>query len=296
LKDKSIDLIVVTTPSGNHFEAAREALGAGKHVVVDKPMAGSSAEIATLMQLATEHKLLLAPFHNRRWDGDLRTVQRVLSEGQLGRLVSFESYFDRWRPVPRAGSWKEDEANAGGLLLDIATHLADQAMVLFGKPGAVGADVARERDGAGANDSFAVRLRYEGFAATLGSNCLASLDRPRYLLRGTKGNYRKWGLDPQEPALNQITRIPDGPWGEEAPANWGSLNVDVDGGMVTRPVTPVPGDYRIYYVGIRDAILNSIEPPVTAADAWRAARLLEWAEQSAHERREIDCDWSGEPA
>ena len=295
LEDETIDLVVITTPSGNHFEAARKSLEAGKNAVVDKPMAASSAEIAELMRLANERKLLLAPFHNRRWDGDFRTVERVLGEGQLGRLVEFESYFDRWRPAPRS-AWKEDPKLGGGLLLDIGTHLADQAMVLFGRPLAVSGDVTRERDGEGANDSFNVRLRYAGFSVALGSNCLSSPGRPRFLLRGTKGNYWKWGLDPQEAELSKVTRIPPGPWGQEAPANWGSLNVDVDGCMVTRPVPPIPGDYRLYYAGVRDAILGKAAVPVSALDAWRTARLLEWAEQSAKERREIACDWSQEPA
>jgi len=295
LEDKTIDLVVITTPSGNHFEAARKSLEAGKNAVVDKPMAASSAEIAELMRLANERKLLLAPFHNRRWDGDFRTVERVLGEGQLGRLVEFESYFDRWRPAPRS-AWKEDPKLGGGLLLDIGTHLADQAMVLFGKPLAVSGDVTRERDGEGANDSFNVRLRYAGFSVALGSNCLSSPGRPRFLLRGTKGNYWKWGLDPQEAELSKVTRIPPGPWGQEAPANWGSLNVDVDGCMVTRPVPPIPGDYRLYYAGVRDAIQGNAAVPVSVLAAWRTARLLEWAEQSAKERREIACDWSEEPA
>jgi len=295
LGDRSIGLVVVTTPSGNHFEAAKAALEAGKNVVVDKPIATSSAQIAELMRVASDRNLLLAPFHNRRWDGDFRSVQRLLQDGQLGRLVAFESYFDRWRPVPRTGAWKEDPARGGGLLLDIGTHLADQALVLFGKPRAVGAEVTRERDGEGANDSFVVRLFYPGFSVTLGSNCLSSPGRPRFLLRGTKGNYVKWGLDPQESALSQITRIPDGPWGAEAPSNWGSLHVDVDGGMVTRPVTPVHGDYRLYYEGVREALLGKSALPVSALEAWRTARLLEWAEESAKQRREIECDWSGEP-
>src|SRR5579863_9184784 len=148
LADTSIALVVITTPSGNHFAAASQALEADKHVVVDKPMAATSAEIAGLIAIAKQRGRLLIPFHNRRWDSDFATVRRVLSERDLGRLVSFESYFDRWRPSPRTGSWKEDPAQAGGLLLDIGTHLLDQALALFGKPEAVSADLAWERDGA----------------------------------------------------------------------------------------------------------------------------------------------------
>jgi predicted dehydrogenase len=300
LEDASLGLLVVATPSGSHFEVVRQIINAGKNVVVDKPMAVSSTEIAQLMELAAAQGLLLVPFHNRRWDSDFQTIQKILHEGSLGRLVHLESNFDRWRPIPKTGVWREDPALGGGALLDLGTHLADQALALFGKPEAVSAEIGRERDGKGSNDSFTVRLRYPALSVTLGANCLSALPRPRFHLRGTQGNYWKWGLDPQEAALNQITRIGDPnsglAWGQEPSANWGTLSVDGYGGMVTRPVEPVPGDYRLYYAGVRDALLGKAPAPVTALDAWRVARLLEWAVESSQQRREIICDWSEEPS
>ncbi len=295
LSDASLGLLVVATPSGSHFEAARQILEAGRNAVVDKPMAVSSAEIARLMELADARKLLLAPFHNRRWDSDFRTIQKLMHEGSLGRFVHLESTFDRWSPGSTRRPWKDDPAQGGGILLDLGTHLADQALVLFGKPEAVSAEIERERDGEGSDDSFTMRLRYPAFSVTFASNCLSALARPRFHLRGTKGNYWKWGLDPQEAALNQITRICDPAWGQEPVANWGTLSVDVDGGMVTHPVAPLPGDYRLYYAGVRDALLGKSPAPVTALEAWRVARLLEWAVESSVQRREIACDWSEEP-
>jgi predicted dehydrogenase len=295
LEDASLGLLVVATPSGSHFQVARQILEAGKNVVVDKPMSVASVEIAQLMELAAARNLLLAPFFNRRWDSDFQTIQKLLHKGFLGRLAHFESAFDRWSPGSTRRPWKDDSAQGGGILLDLGTHIADQALVLFGRPEAVSAEIDRERDGKGSNDSFTLRLRYEGFSVTLGANCLSSLARPRFHLRGTKGNYWKWGLDPQEGALNKITRITDPAWGQEPTANWGTLSVDVEDGMVTRPVAPVPGDYRLYYEGIRDALLGKALAPVAALEAWRVARLLEWAAESAEERREIACDWSGEP-
>ncbi|MGA3263388.1 MAG: Gfo/Idh/MocA family oxidoreductase [Terracidiphilus sp.] len=294
LADRTLDLIVVTTPSGTHFDLVRQVLQAGKNVVVDKPVAVTSAEIAQLMRLAAERKLLLAPFHERRWDSEFQTLQKLLPEGSLGRLVYFESNLDRWRPVTRA-AWKEDPSQGGGLLLDLGTHIADQALLLFGNPEAVSAEVLRERDGNGSDDSFTLRLHYPRLWVTLGANCLSSLARPRFHLRGTKGNYGKWGTDPQEEALAHITRIEDASWGQEPAANWGTLSIDVDGGMVTRPVAPIPGDYRLYYAGVRDALLGKAPAPVAALDAWRVARLLEWAVESSAKRREIPCDWSEEP-
>ena len=134
-----------------------------------------------------------------------------------------------------------------------------------------------------------------GFSVVLGANCLSSPPRPRFHLRGDKGNYWKSGLDPQEAALNKVTRIADAAWGQEPAADWGTLHVDVDGAMVTRPIAPIPGDYRLYYAGIRDALLGKAPAPVTAVAAWRVARLLEWAAESSEKRREIPCDWSEEP-
>src|SRR5271166_4621599 len=146
LADASLGLFVVATPNGTHFEVAKQILEAGKSVIVDKPTAVTSAEIAQLMDLAATKNAHLVPFHNRRWDSDFQTLYKLVREDSVGRIVHLESTFDRWRPVPRAGAWKEDPAN-GGLLLDIGTHLADQAMCLFGSPEAVSADVTRERVG-----------------------------------------------------------------------------------------------------------------------------------------------------
>ncbi len=294
LADSSLGLLVVATPNGSHFDYARQILEAGKSVVVDKPTAVTSAEIAELMELAADSGALLFPFHNRRWDSDFQTLYKLVREDSVGRVVYFESTFDRWRPVPRPTKWKEDPSQ-GGLLLDIGTHLGDQALALFGNPLAVSADVIRERDGVGSSDSFTLRLRYAEFSATLSANVLSSLARPRFHLRGTKGNYWKRGLDPQEAALSTITRIGDGPWGQEPSQDWGTLSVDVEGGVVSRPVPPVPGNYRLFYAGVRDALLGKSHPPVAALAAWRVARLLEWAAQSSQERREVLCDWSGAP-
>jgi predicted dehydrogenase len=295
LADSSLDIFVVATPNQSHFEVASQILKAGKNVIVDKPVCTTSAEMAQLMELAAAHNALLLPFHNRRWDSDFQTIQKLLHEGLLGRLVYFESRFDRWRPdLPTERLWKEDPVS-GGILLDLGTHLVDQALVLFGNPEAVSAEILCERDWARACDSFTLRLRYKGLWVVLGANCLTTHSRPRFHLRGTKGNYWKSGLDPQEAALNKITRIDDPDWGKEPAAEWGTLILDVDGSTVTRSIEPIPGDYRRYYAGVRDALLGKAPAPVSALDAWRVARLMEWALESSEKHREIVCDWSHEP-
>lgn len=296
LADSSLALFVVATPNATHYSVAKQILDAGRNVVVDKPMTVTATEAAELIALAKKHNVLLAPFHNRRWDSDFLTVQKLLHEGHLGRLVALESRFDRWRPAPLTERlWKESADDGGGTLLDLGPHLADQALALFGKPEAVSAEVLREKDGPGVNDSITIRLRYEGLVLTLGANSLSLPAAPRFHLRGTKGSYWKSGVDQQEAALNKVTRINDGAWGQEAAASWGQLHVGIEGGSVSRPVEPLRGDYRLYYAGIRDALVSKVPAPVTGLDGWRVARLLEWAAESSVRRREIVCDWSQEP-
>lgn len=297
LADASIKLVVVATPNASHFPIAMQALEAAKNVVVDKPVALTSAEIRELTELAGGIGLHLFPFHNRRFDNDFQTLCKVLNEHHVGRNVHLDSNLDRWRPGQTRRPWKED-ADQGGLLFDIGTHLVDQSLVLFGLPGSVGAETRRERDGDGSNDSFTIRLHYmTGFSATLSSNLLSSLAKPRFHLRGTRGNFWKWGLDPQEEALSKITRIESSTWGQEPQNQWGTLSLGVDGDPVAKPVPTEIGDYRRFYSEVRDALLGTPSKELaTATDAWRGARILEWAKQSSDEHRDIECDWSSEPA
>jgi scyllo-inositol 2-dehydrogenase (NADP+) len=295
LADRTLGLVVVATPSGTHFDVVRQAIEADHNVVVDKPMAARSDEIAALMSVANRRGVLLVPFHNRRFDGDYLTLEALLREGSLGRLVHLESRMDRWNPGRTRMPWKEDPAQGGGVLLDLGTHLVDQALALFGNPLAVSAEVLRERDGTGANDAFTIRLLFLGFRVTLEANALSSPPGARFVVRGTRGNFRKKGVDPQEAALNKITRISSSAWGQEPAGDWGMLQVDVEGGMVTRPLTTKAGDYRRFYAGVRDALEKKAAPPVTAVDAWRAVRVLEWAQHSSDKRCEVQCDLGAEP-
>ncbi|HUB29405.1 MAG TPA: Gfo/Idh/MocA family oxidoreductase [Terracidiphilus sp.] len=296
LADSSIKLVVVATPNVTHFEIALKVLESARNVVVDKPTAVSSGQIEQLLELSGGVGLQCIPFHNRRWDNDFRTIQGLLHEKLLGQVVHVQSCFDRWRPGPSSRAWKE-EPEQGGTLLDLGTHLVDQALTLFGKPESVGAEVRHERNGGGATDSFSIRLHYlTGLTVELDANNLSSLARPRFHLRGTKGNYWKWGLDPQEEALGKVTKITAADWGTEAADRWGTISLDADGKLATQPVESVPGDYRLFYAGVRDALLGNGQPPVAAIDAWRTARVLEWAQESSKSHRDIECDWTSEPS
>ena len=108
LEDASIRLVVVATPNATHLPIARECLLADRDVVIDKPFALTSAEAAELIQLARSRQRLLTVYQNRRWDGDFLTVRKLLDSDRLGRLVMFESRYDRFRQLPRLHAWRED--------------------------------------------------------------------------------------------------------------------------------------------------------------------------------------------
>ncbi len=295
LRDPAVQLVVVATPNVTHFELGKQALEAGKHVVIDKPFAATSACARELIDLARSKGLLLAPFHNRRWDGDFLTVRKVLEEGALGRVVTFESHFDRFRPEQRAGTWKESEGTANGLLFDLGPHLVDQALGLFGVPGAILASVRRDRDATDIEDAFDITLEYERLMVYCRSTMLAAEAAPRFLIHGTRGSFRKWGVDPQEPALVGGAKVPrmgePGEWLAEDESAWGETAIAPDPGepgrLVRTRVRTESGDYRGFFANVRDAVLGTAELAVTAEDGFRVIKLLEMARESSRERERL---------
>jgi predicted dehydrogenase len=240
--------------------------------------------------------LVLAPFHNRRWDGDFRTVQRLLAEEAVGRLVTFESHFDRFRPLPRENTWKEGANAANGLLMDLGPHLVDQALALFGPPVGITASVRKDRDKTDIEDAFDITLEYPGYSGEHGlrahcrSSMLACDAAPRFLLHGVKGSFKKYGLDPQEAALvgeAKVPRMGEGEWLAESESEWGTLTVApvlLDPATLVRTkVKTELGDYRLYYANVRDAINGVAKLAVTPEDGYRVVRLLEMARESSLE-------------
>src|SRR3954454_13418286 len=229
------DLVVVATPNRSHVPIALAALEAGLPVVVDKPLAATAADARRLEQAAEERSLMLAVFHNRRWDGDLLTVKKLIDEGALGEVHRFESRFERWRPEVRGDRWREREApeEAGGVLFDLGSHLIDQALFLFGPAQSVYAEVDLRRAGAAVDDDVFLAIEHpSGVRSHLWASQAAAQPGPRMRVLGSEAAYVKFGLDLQEEAL----RAGDVP-GPEPPELWGSLGEEGD----TRPVETEEG-------------------------------------------------------
>ncbi|MFI1156456.1 Gfo/Idh/MocA family oxidoreductase [Streptomyces sioyaensis] len=290
-----LDLIVLATPNKTHVPLATAALEAGLPVVVDKPLAATAAEAEKLAALAEDRGLLLSVFQNRRWDNDFRTVRKLIEEGALGDVQRFESRFERWRPQPKGG-WREsgDPAEIGGLLYDLGSHLADQALTLFGPVVSVYAESDVRRPGAEADDDTFIALTHAGGVRShLWVSATAALLGPRFRVLGSRAGYTKHGLDPQEAALREGLRPGDEgvEWGVEPRSGWGRLGAGASARMGGgEPVPTLPGDYPAYYAAIERALREGGRPPVTAREAAAALRVLEAAKRSASEGRTVSLD------
>jgi predicted dehydrogenase len=284
--DGAHDVVVVATPNRTHVPLARSALEAGAAVVVDKPLAARAEEARELAALAADRNLLLTVFHNRRWDGDMLTVQRLIGEGELGSVLRFESRFDRWRPRIKAG-WRErdDPAEAGGVLFDLGSHLIDQALVLFGPPRRVYAELAVRRPDAGVVDDAFVALEHDDdVRVQLWMSQTAAQPGPRFRVLGSRAAYVKWGLDGQEAALRAGGRPDEEGWGREPRELWGRLGSEDD----AQPVETAPGDYARFYAGVAAALRDGAPPPVPVADAIAVLEVIEAAVLSAGDARVIE--------
>ena len=283
LADPDVRLVVAATPTATHGAVAEQALLAGKHVVVDKPMCATAAEAARLAALAEARGLMLTVFHNRRWDSDFLTLKSLIADGKLGEVHHFESRWSRHRPMVR-DRWRERAGPGAGVWFDLGSHLVDQALQLFGEPAWVLGDLASQRGG-GAHDYMHVVLGYpSGLRAILHGGSLAPAPEPRFIVHGSAGSYLKEGLDLQEQAL-AAGKQPAG-------ADWG---VDPRPGRLVDAATGAgfeipsrPGAWPAFYVQVRDAMMGG-SPPVAASEAVRVIEVIERAIESAKAGRR----WTG---
>jgi len=276
------DLICITTPNEFHFPMAKQCLLAGKNVVVDKPVTIFSYEAEELAQIAKEKNLICSVFHNRRFDGDFRTLQKLVADQTLGNLVYLESHFDRFRPTV-SENWREKEVPGNGITYDLGSHLIDQVVLLFGKPDSILADIQKQRKNAVADDYFDICLFYEGFKARVTAGVLVNVPTPKFLLLGEKGSYQKFLLDVQEQAFKDGLKPEGENWGVEPEERWGRLFLENE----VIPYKTMNGDYRIFYQNIADAILKNTPLQVILPQTISVLKIIEAAFRSATEGRKI---------
>jgi scyllo-inositol 2-dehydrogenase (NADP+) len=274
-----IDLVVVSTPNSTHMAIAEAVLLRRRPMVVDKPVTATADGTRQLAALAESVGTTIIPFQNRRWDGDFRTVLALLRSGDLGTLDTFESRFERWQPqvsLARDRAWKNDprEGAGVGILFDLGAHVIDQAVMLFGRPEAVYAEVAVRRIGGHVDDDVFVALRYpHGPRVHLWMSAVAADRGPRFRLLGDASAYVKTGMDPQESVLSEGHSPAEPGWGEEPPTSWGHIVA----GAERQAVPTLAGAYQLFYAGVASFLLDGTPPPVDIADAITTAEIIEAA-------------------
>ncbi|WP_417234792.1 Gfo/Idh/MocA family oxidoreductase [Arthrobacter sp.] len=273
------DVVVIGTPPATHAELALAAIGHGLHVVVDKPFAISSRAGQEVLDAARQAGVVLSVFQNRRWDADFLTVSRLVADGSLGAVHTFESRFERWKPAGLR-DWKDTAglAGGGGILFDLGTHVIDQALALFGPATSVHGETRRLSGGASDADEDAfVAIRHaSGVDSHLSLGLHFAVPAPRFRVLGTEAGYEVWGLDGQEAALDGGASPADPGYGQVRRDQWGRLGVP----GALEPVPAATGDYPAFYRGFAAAVHGEGPLPVDPADAITVLEIIEGIHRS----------------
>ena len=286
LSDLEIDVVIVASPNLTHYQYAKKALEAGKHVVVDKPFAIRVAEADELIALAKTKGRLLSVFQNRRYDNDYLTVCKVIAEGLLGEIYSYEAHYDMFRPQI-SSKWKEHAGEGTGALYDLGPHLIDQALQLFGAPQTVFADLANQRPGAEVDDFFHLVLGYGRMRVVLQSCWVAKQPGPHFQIHGSKGSLIKYGLDSQQPDLQKGLRPGHPQWGRDREEFFAELTVGTAVTAKSR-IETIPGCYEIYYKELFASITAGAPLEVKPEESRLALLVIELALQSVREKRVVE--------
>jgi predicted dehydrogenase len=285
LADNEVELVIVNTPNYTHYDYAKRALQAGKHVILEKPFTVTEAEGLELIAIAGKMGKKLTSFQSRRFDSDYRTVKRVVDSGVLGKIVEAEFHYDRFTPMLSPKVHKETVGPGRGLLYDLGSHLIDQALQLFGDPDFVFGDLSIIRDHSVVDDYMELLLFYPGLRVRIKSSYLVREPIPSYGLYGHKGTFLKSRTDVQERHL-LAGEMPGGPgWGLEPETERGLLHTEKEGRVIREYVPSERGNYMDFFTGVYEAIRNDRSLPVTAEEGVRIIRVIEKAYQSRDEKK-----------
>ena len=287
LNDSTIDLVVVNSPNDTHYAYTKQALLAGKHVVVEKSFTVSVEEAEELAALALEQQKILTVYQNRRFDADFLTIQKLIAENKIGSLLDVQISYERYRTTLSPKVHKEQPTPGAGVLLDLGPHLVDQAIQLSGMPTSIFADVRITRSVSLVDDYFTLILYYPTQRILLTSGMVFMQQGPGYKIYGTKGCFIKNRSDVQEDLLLAGHKPGGKNWGQEDPKNYGTLTTDTDGVITSAIIESERGDYGKYYEAVAAAILENKQVPVTPQEGINIMKVLVAAKKSNETKQVI---------
>jgi predicted dehydrogenase len=289
-----IDAVSVCLPNALHAPVSIAALRAGKHVLVEKPLARNSIEAQAMVDAAQESGRVLMVSFDKRYRGDVQWIKSYIDSGALGRVYYAKAHWMRRVGIPRLGSWFVSKEQAGGgPLIDLGVHVLDIAMYLMGEPRALAASastyaefgprgqkgwnlrgqVSDEHRPYEVEDLATAFIRLEGGATLLleaswATHSSAS-DDFGVTLYGTEGGVElfvhDYGYDHTVRVFTDIEGVPVD-LAPRLPKGKGHLHV------IERFVA---------------AALDGATPSPSAEEGWRRVNLLAACYQSAQEGREI---------
>jgi scyllo-inositol 2-dehydrogenase (NADP+) len=278
LADDEIELIVVNTPNYTHFDYAIKALNAGKHVLLEKPAAATSAEVKMMFHVAREAGLHLMLYQNRRWDSGFLSVKQVIESGRLGQLIEVYFRMDRFKRAISPKAFKETASTpAAGLVYDLGAHLVDNAIALFGKPLSFTKTIGVYRAGSEVPDYFNYHLVYPNqLNVFLTSGLLIAEVLPGFTIHATEGSFVKERCDVQEAQLDSGMFPTDPAYGVEPEGSDGKLVLmGVDNQKSVELVKAPIG----HYMGLFDAVYHTVREnalyPITEEQVAWQLELLE---------------------
>ena len=274
-----VDAVVISTPLDTHETLVREAIALGLSTVCDKPFTPDAATARALVHEAERAGVPLTVYQNRRWDADFLTVRALLEASALGEVTEFESRMEQY-PPPGGFS-----VTGGGVLRDFGSHVADQALQLFGPAAAVYAEVhVRPEDGF--DDRFFLSVRHVGGVTSYlrGDWTLHGAPGPRFRVTGHTGTFAVESDDGQsERLLGGMTEEPGPfgpiPFGAVPEARWGRIYRGE--GVPPLPVPAERGRWSSFYSAFARAVRGTGPLPVDPRDAIAALEVLDAARLSA---------------
>ncbi len=268
LADDEIDLVVIILPHNLHAEYAIRCLQAGKHVVLEKPFCLTLDEADAMLAAADQAGKMLTCYHNRRWDGDYRTLRRIIESGRIGEVFEIQAGFARYGR-PRHW-WRSSKEISGGTLYDWGAHFTDWILGLidekivevsgFFQTGKVWLHQTNE-------DHTQAIVRFaNGAMADLVISQISAAGRPRWRICGTRGAILDDGS--VEKGCRVLTR-------------------GLDGQMIEQIVKWGPSRWEEYYVNLADHLLAADDLVVKPEQARRVIGVIETAEKSSKQGKAL---------
>ncbi|WP_410220300.1 Gfo/Idh/MocA family oxidoreductase [Pedobacter sp.] len=274
--DETLDLIIVNTPNYTHFEYAKTALLAGKHVLVEKPFTITVSEAQSLFELAEKQNKKIMVYQNRRYDSGFKLTRQIIQSGQLGKLTDVYFRFDRYRNHIGPKKFKEEPVPGSGLLYDLGPHLLDQAIALFGKPLSFYKVLSKNREHTQVDDYFFIHLQYaDQLNVYLHASMMVADIPPAFVVNGTLGSFSKNHADVQESQLLKGIKPTAEDYGVENKEDMGKITImEEDGGRkVIRPLS-LKGNYMELFDAVYATIINDTPFPITQQDILTQIEIL----------------------